>query len=103
MLAQATERRIGDFNVPNLANAAWAFLTAAKRRIGDFNVQDLANTAWAFAKAGIPIAVLFEVVTHWSSPTQPRRLRKRVSHMQIYMKRWSRHPSVALGTSSCRA
>ena len=54
---------LGDFNVQDLANTAWAFATAnqqdaqlfaalartAKWRVGDFNVQELANTAWAFA------------------------------------------------------
>ena len=61
----AAELRLGDFNVQELANTAWAFATAnqphaqlfvalartAERRLGDFNVQDLANTAWAFATA----------------------------------------------------
>ena len=59
----AAELRLGDFNVQNLANAAWAFATASQQdakvfvafarvaaelRLGDFNVQGLANTAWAF-------------------------------------------------------
>ena len=58
-LARAAERRLGDFNVQELANTVWAFATAnqseaqlfaalaraAERRQGDFNVQELANTA----------------------------------------------------------
>ena len=28
-----------------------AFVRTAERRLGDFNVQNLANTAWAFATA----------------------------------------------------
>ena len=31
----------------------------AERRMGEFNMQDLANIAWAFAKAGQPDAQLF--------------------------------------------
>ena len=63
VFARAAERRLGDFNVQNLANTAWAFATLgqadvqlfmalareAGRRVGDFNPQELANTAWAFA------------------------------------------------------
>ena len=59
VLARAAERRLGDFNVQELANTAWALATAsesdaqvfaalaraAERRLGDFNVQELANTA----------------------------------------------------------
>ena len=65
-LARAAERRLGDFNVQELANTAWALATssqsdaqvfsvlarAAERRQGNFNVQELANTAWVFATAG---------------------------------------------------
>ena len=54
---------MGDFNVQELANTAWAFATAsqpdaqlfaalaraAELCLGDFKVQDLASTAWAFA------------------------------------------------------
>ena len=56
-------RYIGDTQMQNLANTAWAFAAAgesdallftslvgaAERRMGDFNPQNLANTAWAFA------------------------------------------------------
>ena len=65
-MATVAEQHMGDFNMQELANTAWAFAsagqhvvslfaalaTAAERRVGDFNVQALANTAWAFAKAG---------------------------------------------------
>ena len=58
-LATVAEHHMGDFNVQELANKAWAFATAgqhdallfaalataAERRMGDFNVQELANTA----------------------------------------------------------
>ena len=60
-LARTAEWRLGDFNVQELANTAWAFATAsqpdaqlfaalarrAEWRLSDFNVQELANTAWA--------------------------------------------------------
>ena len=66
-MARAAERRLGDFNVQELASTAWAFATAgqsdvqlftalaraAERRQGDFNVQELVNTAWAQALANI--------------------------------------------------
>ena len=59
VLPRAAELRLGDFNVQELANTAWAFATAsqseaqlfavlaraAERHLGDFNVQHLANTA----------------------------------------------------------
>ena len=62
-LARTAEWRLGDFNVQDLANTAWAFATAnqpdtqlfaalartAEWHLGDFNMQGLANTAWAFA------------------------------------------------------
>ena len=58
-LATAAERRMGDFNVQNLANTAWAFekagqesaslfaalATVAEHHMGDSNVHELANTA----------------------------------------------------------
>ena len=58
-MATVAEQHMGDFNVQELANTAWAFATAgqndallfaalataAERRMGDFNVQNLANTA----------------------------------------------------------
>ena len=64
-LGRTAEWRLGDFDVQNLANTAWAFATAnqsdaqlfaalaraAERLLDDFNVQNLANTAWAFATA----------------------------------------------------
>ena len=64
-LAKTAEWRLGDFNVQELANTAWAYATAnqpdaqvfaalartGERCLGDFIVQSLANTAWAFAKA----------------------------------------------------
>ena len=64
-LATAAERRVGEFNAQELANTAWAFVTAsqwnvplfvalaraAERRVGEFNAQNLTNTAWAFATA----------------------------------------------------
>ena len=65
-MARAAGLYLGDFNVQELANTAWAFATASQQdaelfvaalaravqlRLGDFNVQGLANTAWAFATA----------------------------------------------------
>ena len=58
-LATVAEHHIGDFNMQELANTAWAFATAgqndallfaalataAERQMGDFDVQNLANTA----------------------------------------------------------
>ena len=58
-LARTAEWHLGDFNMQELANTAWAFATAnqpdaqlfaalaraAELRLGDFKVQDLANTA----------------------------------------------------------
>ena len=57
---------MGDFNVQNIANTAWAFATVgqsdaqlfkalareAERRMGDFKPQSISNTAWAFATVG---------------------------------------------------
>ena len=56
---RVAELRLGNFNVQDLANTAWAFATAsqsdaqlfaalaraAEWRVKDFNVQNLANTA----------------------------------------------------------
>ena len=67
---------MGELNLQNLANTAWAFATAgqmdaslfgavataAVRRIGDFNSQALANIAWAFATARQDDASLFAAV-----------------------------------------
>ena len=39
-----------------------ALARAAEWRLGDFNVQDLANTAWAFATASQLDAQLFAVL-----------------------------------------
>ena len=64
-LTRATELRLGDFKVQDLANTAWAFATASQQdaqlfaalarvaepRMSDFKVQDRAKTAWAFATA----------------------------------------------------
>ena len=36
-----------------------ALASAVRRRIGHFNVQDLATTAWAFATVGEPTPALF--------------------------------------------
>ena len=36
-----------------------ALARAVRRRIGHFNVQDLAKTAWAFATVGEPTPALF--------------------------------------------
>ena len=65
-LARAAERRLGDFNVQNVANTAWAFATASQSDaqlfavlaraalwcLGDFNALQFTNTAWAFATVG---------------------------------------------------
>ena len=73
VLARAAELRLGDFNVQELANTAWAFATASQQdaqlfaalaraaelRLGDFNVQSLANTAWAFATSSQQDAQVF--------------------------------------------
>lgn len=73
---QMAERRVGDFNVQQLANIGWAFATvsssdvhlfAALSRVvelcaGEFNAQGLANMAWAFAKVGNADAALFVVM-----------------------------------------
>ena len=62
-LASSADRRAGEVNMQELANAAWALATvkqsdeklftvlarAVERRVGRSNPQDLANTAWAFA------------------------------------------------------
>ena len=67
---------MGDFNVQNLANTAWALATAgqndvllfaalataAERRMGDFKAQNLANTAWAFVTASQSDALLFKAL-----------------------------------------
>ena len=59
-MARAAEQHLGDFNVQELTNAAWAFATAgqsdeqlfttlaraAEQRMIDFNAQVLANTTW---------------------------------------------------------
>ena len=59
MLARAAQLRLGDFQVQDLANTAWAFATASQQDaqlfavlaraaelcLGDFKVQGLANTA----------------------------------------------------------
>ena len=61
-LAKAAERCMGVSNPQDLANTAWAFVSAgqsdvlmsaslakaAERRLGNFKPQELANTAWAF-------------------------------------------------------
>ena len=58
-LARAAELRPGDFNMQDVANAAWAFATvnrtdeklfkamarAAERLVSELNAQGLANTA----------------------------------------------------------
>ena len=58
-LPRAAEWRVSNFNVQNLANAAWAFATASQFapqlfaalaravewRMSNFNMQGLANTA----------------------------------------------------------
>ena len=113
MLARAAERRLGNFNVQNLANTAWAFATAnqpdaqlfaasartAERRLGDFNVQELANTAWAFATANQLDTQLFAALARAAEqrlgnfnvktlPTQHGRLRQRLSQMYSCSQRW---------------
>ena len=64
---------MGELNLQNLANTAWAFATAghmdaslfgalataAQRCMVAFNSQALANTAWAFATARQDDASLF--------------------------------------------
>ena len=73
---RAAELHLGDFNMQDLANTAWAFATAshsdahpfavlaraAEQRLGDVTVQELANTAWAFATASQQDAQLFAVM-----------------------------------------
>ena len=60
-LARVAELQLGNFNVQNLVNTAWAFATAsssdaqvfaalaraAELRLSHFNVRALANTTWA--------------------------------------------------------
>ena len=62
-MARAAELCLGDFQVQELVNTAWAFATVSQSDaqlfavltravewcVRDFNSQSLANTAWAFA------------------------------------------------------
>ena len=80
---------MGEFDVQNLANMAWAFATvgqsdavlfealakAAERLVGDFNAQHLGSTVWAFATAGHrapasldPISILDAIEVQGSKP-----------------------------------
>ena len=65
---------MGDLNLQNFANTAWAFATAgqkdaslfvalataAEQRMDDFNPQNLVNTAWAFLTVGIQTSDLMK-------------------------------------------
>jgi len=65
-LAKAVEQSVSNFNMQNLANTAWAFVTkgqsdaklfgvfarVAGQRVGNFHMQDLANSAWVLATVG---------------------------------------------------
>ena len=67
---------MGDFNVHELANTAWAFAkacqpdtqlfmalaTMAERSMSNFNMQNLANTAWAFLTAGMLAPALLDPI-----------------------------------------
>ena len=73
MLAKEAQRSLGDFNVQNLANTAWAFATAghsdaqlfttlaraAQQRMGAFNAQELGNIAWAIPTVSESHALMF--------------------------------------------
>ena len=68
------EWRLDKFCAQDLANTAWAVVTAgqqdeqlfkalarmAVRRLDEFNAQNLANTAWAFATVGQKDEQLFK-------------------------------------------
>ena len=72
-MARVAELRLGDFKVQELANTAWAFVTAsqsdaqlfaalsraAEQRMVDFNVFELANAAQAITIVSQSDALMF--------------------------------------------
>ena len=76
-LTRSADRRIGEFHLQDVVNAAWALSTvrqsdekvfaalarAAKRRVSDLKLLDLANILWAFASHKVCVWSL-EVFVH---------------------------------------
>ena len=70
----------------------------AERHMGEFNVQDLANTAWAFAKASQADARLFMAVAR----TAERRVRE-FDVLDLTNNAWALADSAACTLGSCRS